>query len=188
MNNCFSKCWMSKIKKLYLHINRESLLFLFYFVTSLACLTIGLSCVIYFLGLKLIKLILKINLKSPLLSKLPGNSKKTEGREYFNNSKTQIVIYSEVCRAVLSESLVRLPKLSSLSIQNKSFPLQKALWGGISHWMLQLPFCVLTVWKLVTWFSKAGARKRFASLQQCHCVWFICTAVDWVICVLIIPG
>lgn len=24
--------------------------------------------------------------------------------------------------------------------------------------MLQLPFCVLTVWEFVTWFSKAGAR------------------------------
>lgn len=76
MENCFLKGWIGKIKKLYLHVNRESLLFLFYFVISLACLTIGPSCVIHFLGLKLIKLILKINFKCLFLTKLPGKSKK----------------------------------------------------------------------------------------------------------------
>lgn len=42
MKNCFLKGWIGKIKKKerYFHINRESLLFLFYFVMSLACLTI----------------------------------------------------------------------------------------------------------------------------------------------------
>lgn len=68
MKNCFLKGWIGKIKKWYFHINKESLLFLFYFVMSLVCLIIGPICVIHFLGLKLIKLILEIILErsSPL--------------------------------------------------------------------------------------------------------------------------
>lgn len=40
----------------------------------------------------------------------------------------------------------------------KAFLCKKFFRGEIPDWMLQLPFCVLTVWEFVTWFSKAGAR------------------------------
>lgn len=80
---------------IYLHINKESLLFLFYFVMSLTCVTIGPSCAMHFLGLKLIKLILKINFKRSSPLKSPREFlKKLAGREYFKNSKTQVAICS----------------------------------------------------------------------------------------------